>query len=161
MGRRRMGRPAAGVAVLLLAVVALTGCKQDNTPTAYDDLTKANFIEGCTGIYVDSNGSTSTIADRQGASNGTCECAYDWFTKNVPYNTDAKNGDPAFAGYEGKTFVELNQELKTSPDKFPSEITAALTQTCPGFGGSASTPTTAGTGGPTTVAPSTSSSAPQ
>jgi len=155
MGRRRMGRPAAGLAVLLLAVVALTGCKQDNTPSEYNDITKANFIAGCT--QIDPN-SGDTISDRNGAPAGVCNCAYDWFTENVPYNTTAKNADPKFANYGGKTFVELNIQLKNSPDAFPSEITAALTAACPGFG---TTSPSAGTGGPTTSAATTSSSTAQ
>lgn len=143
------------MAVLLLTVVALTGCKQDNTPTEYNDITKANFIAGCT--QIDPN-SGDTISDRNGAPAGVCECAYNWFTDNVPYNTAAKDSDPRFANYGGKTFVELNTQLKNSPDAFPSEITAALTTACPGFGTSSAP---AGSGGPTTLAPTTASSTAQ
>jgi hypothetical protein len=44
-------RPRVLVPVLLLSLVGLTACRPpSNEPTTYDDVTEANFLEGCTGI---------------------------------------------------------------------------------------------------------------
>lgn len=118
--RRRFGLSAA----VLVAVVALAaGCAQGNTPTGYDEVTRQNFIDGCTG-----KGTDVPAADEQ-----TCGCAYDWIAQNVPFdsNTRASTGD-----YSGPDFIELDKTLRSEPEKFPEEITNALREACPNWGSS-------------------------
>lgn len=119
-GRRRA---AVSFTALVVALGLLGGCKQDNTPQAYDDVTRANFMQGCTGENT----------GEKGASQDVCRCAYEWFVDNVPIN--AKTG-ASTAGYTGPNFTDLDAQLKTDPTNFPQEITAALTKACPGWGSS-------------------------
>lgn len=113
-------------AVAALGLVA--GCAQSNTPTGYDEVTRKNFIEGCMGEGT----------DLPGASEQTCVCAYDWISQNVPFDsqTRASVGD-----YAGPDFVDLDKTLRDSPEEFPEEITKAISEECPGWGGSASNET--------------------
>lgn len=127
--RRRRNGAVAAVA-LTLAVLGLAGCKQDNTPQQYDSTTHDNFIQGCTGQDL----------GVQGASQDTCQCAYDWFTVNVPINSKT----PASVdGYSGPNFTDLNAQLVKDPTDFPDSVTSALRQACPEWG--TASPSTEGT----------------
>lgn len=140
---------------LLVALFALPACTPpSNAPKAYDDVTEANFIEGCTGVVTTSgtaeNPSTSIVTDN-GASSTVCKCQYDWFVSNVPFDQQAADdaGTP-----DQVDFQQLNQQLQDNPDSMPQEYQDALKSAC----GSSSigsgenvTPTTQATG--TTEAP--------
>jgi hypothetical protein len=90
------------------ALVAV-GCAPNNNPTAYNETTQANFMEGCTGNFP---GSGTTLA-----SNTYCECAYQVFVKNMSIDD----------------FNKLNSELKDDQSKLPQNVQTGLQQ-CPGWG---------------------------
>jgi hypothetical protein len=121
--------------VALTLLIALTSCvRPSNTPTAYDDVTRENFLEGCTGVY-EVGGTTSTLG--VATDQRTCECAYDWISQNVPFDQ----------------FEELNTNASkdaAAADVLPPEIADGLRQACPGWG--VTSPSTAGVG-PTTSVP--------
>jgi len=97
--------------------LTLAGCSQDNTPTAYDEVTEANFMQGCTGADT----------GEQGASEDYCRCAYQWFVDNVPINAEAatEQGLP-----EEPNFTQLNKDLSNDPEALPADIRDALATTC-------------------------------
>lgn len=130
---------------LLLAagIVAIAaGCAQSNTPKGYDEVTRSNFIQGCTGSGTGSEGS----------SEDTCVCVYDWIVLNVPF--DSKTG-ASVGGYTGPNFVDLDEQLKKDPTNFPGELSSALSGACPGWGSSSGSSGDTGTTD-TGVSPATS-----
>jgi hypothetical protein len=129
------------LAVLAVAGLLLAGCNQGNQPTAYDEVTEDNFIQGCTG---EGTGST-------GADPDYCQCAYRYFVDKVPFDADAAKeaGLP-----EEPNFVQVNDALKQADDAMPESIEQAIAAEC----GTSAT-TGPDTGGPTTA--STGTSAPQ
>ncbi|WP_334142655.1 hypothetical protein [Rhabdothermincola sp.] len=133
----RFHRRWRALGALALALSLAACAHPSNTPTAYDDVTRENFIEGCTGIY-EVGGTTSTIG--AGSSRTVCECAYTWISENVPFDQ----------------FEEINTkggEETTAADALPAEVADGIRQACPGWGEAAATsPTTAGSG-PTTSVP--------
>jgi hypothetical protein len=164
----RSNRRRTPLLISLLAVVALlsVACKQDNTPSSYNDVTQQNFIDGCTGNTSD-NGATGNT---ENAGNGpattlaptsACECAYKWIVLNVPYNDANKKAPTTIDGvgsqvftpdYGGKTFQQINDDLQDNPGNVPGDIQTALAKECKSAGWNATTTTTASQGGgPTTV----------
>jgi len=132
-------RSLVGLAVLSL--VALSACSRpDNTPDAYNDVTEANFIEGCTGIVTTGtaqDASTSSIAP--GASEDVCRCEYQWFVDNMPF--DQKAADENGQGPDRLDFEELNQQLQDDPTSMPQDVQDDLRQAClQGGGATTSTP---------------------
>ena len=133
-GRHLTGRRPTGVARALFAaaaVVALAGCSvPSNTPAAYDDAVKANFIEGCSGNIPETGNTTTTLA-----SADYCSCAYDVFVDQVPFNDDARDAFPDYPS-EAPTFTAFNDELTRSDnpqsvwEKLPQSVRDDLA-TCP------------------------------
>ena len=165
-----VSRPRRRVALLfaLLAAVALLAgaCSQQNTPTAYDDVTQTQFMAGCTGNTSDNAQPGNTENDGNGpdttlAPTDACQCAYNWIVLNVPYN-DANKDNPATIDgigtqnftYTDKTFQSINDDLADNPDDMPGPIKDGLASECKDEGWaqpSTTTTTAASTGGPTTV----------
>ncbi len=118
MTRRRVCAGVIGLAAL--AVLALGGCKPDNTPTEYDTLTKQNFLETCTNFYFENTDDTLAIttntvkADVTPLTQSQCECQYQVFVDNMPINAQTAKTEP---GYSGPNFTDLNAELKRDPTK--------------------------------------------
>ena len=134
------------VAVAALAVLA-SACHQDNTPQFYNSVTKDNFTQGCIG------GSTGTTL----ASPQLCGCMYTVTTGMIPASgadEKARDHGKTFATYTGQTFIQINNELKTNPNKVPSNLQEAWAKTCNDQGYKGTTTTTAkpsSGGGPTTT----------
>jgi hypothetical protein len=122
--RSRLVAPAA----LAALVLATTACGlPDNTPAAYDDQVKAEFVQGCTGRIPETDGTTTTLA-----STDFCGCAYDAFVENIPYNEDSRGDHP---GYSGITFVDFNNELKSEPTTpMPQVVADQISADCPAAG---------------------------
>ncbi len=153
-GSRVSRRPArrrsaiGALALALLALFALTGCQQDNTPTEYGIVTQQNFLELCTNHYYDNTDDTLAITDNTIASVDNaptadqCQCQYDVFAQQMPISD----------------FTDLNAKLKSNPDEawaaVPQSITTALDACVGGSGApSDSTTTTVAVAPTTTVAP--------
>jgi hypothetical protein len=142
--RRRA--PLVVVAFAALAVLA-SACHQDNTPQFYNSVTKNNFTQGCIG------GSTGTTL----APQDLCECMYTVTTGMIPASgadEKARDHGKTFATYTGQTFIQINNELKTNPNKVPASLQDAWAKTCNDQGYTGSTTTTAkpsSGGGPTTT----------
>jgi len=123
---RRVG--AGVVALALVCMISLSGCKQDNTPKEYNTLTQQNFLELCTNHYYDSTNSTiaqtgNTIKSGIDASSqDQCQCQYDVFVKQMPINKSA-----AQPGYTGTNFTDLNSKLKTDPEAAWSTVPESIT----------------------------------
>lgn len=169
MSGRRIG--AGLVAVLVVAVLGLAGCSQNNTPTSYNTLTQQNFLELCTNEYYKStgvitdeqSGSAVTALDPaltttgstiksgvQASDQSTCLCMYSVFVQKMPIN---KSAVPA--GSSGPNFTDLNASLKNDPTSawatVPESITSALTACASGSSGATSSTTTT-SASPTTTA---------
>lgn len=167
---RRVG--AGAVALALVAMIGLSGCKQDNTPKAYNTLTEQNFVELCTNHLYESTGDLTDSTSGNAApsldpalkSTGTtiksgidalsqdqCLCQYQVFVNQIPVNKSA-----AQAGYSGPNFTDLNSKLKTDPETawatLPDSVTTAL-KTCVSTNGQASPSTDSTT--TTSAAPTT------
>jgi hypothetical protein len=138
----RFPRRRLALVALLGGLAALTACgPPSNEPDAYDDTTRANFIEGCTGIVTEGtalDASTSSVA--AGADAATCECQYNWFVDNVPFDSDAQEAAGA-----ATNFVELNQQLEDDPNSMPDDIKQGLQAACGGDGAPTTTESQAGT----------------
>jgi hypothetical protein len=147
----RPSRPRRRASLLVAALAALallaTACHEDNTPQHYDSVTKDNFVQGCTG------GGTGTTL----ASDSLCTCLYNVTTASIPASASDKKtrgGSKTFATYNGKTFIQINDELKNDPNSLPSSLTDAFKENCPGFqGATTTTAKPSSNGGPTTVKP--------
>lgn len=128
--RRRVVRVLAlgGAATLLLSACNIPS----NEASDYDAAVRTNFIDGCTGNIPQTDGTTTTLAPA-----GFCECAYDVFVDQVPFNDD-RRGSSDFADYpeDAPTFVDFNNELGRSDDpaevwgKLPPSVRESL-ETCP------------------------------
>lgn len=122
-------RPRPVLAALALCGLLAVGCTTpSNEPGDYDDTTRRNFLEGCTGIVTEGTGqdaSTSSIGE--GADLATCECQYDWFVQNVPFDSDA--AEAAGLGPDAPNFVELNRQVQDDPNSLPEDIRQAM-QAC-------------------------------
>lgn len=140
----RFARRASAGGVALLLTLVLAGCvTPSNTPDNYNAQVETNFVQGCQAL----NPQNSSIGT--GASQAYCQCAYNWFTNNVPYSSNT-----APAGYTGDTFEGLTSTLGQDPAKMPQAIQDALAASCAGTGSSGSPNDTAVTPS-TSLAPST------
>jgi hypothetical protein len=145
-GRRRRRAPLLVAGLIGLALVA-SACHEDNTPQFYNSVTRDNFTQGCIG------GSTGTTL----ASSTLCDCMYTVTTGMIPASGSdekARGGGKTFASYSGQTFIQINNELKTNPNKVPTSLQEAWSKQCNDQGYVGSTTTTAkpsSTGGPTTT----------
>jgi len=142
--RGSVRRPSRSFALGLAGVAALglVACAPGNTPTSYDAVAESSFMQSCTGDAPEFDGTTTTLA-----GTGYCECAYDVFVANVPFNEDDKtnrneNGQQVFANYSGKTYLDYNTEMRTDPNILAQDIVDKLNE-C------RSAPESAGTSGTT------------
>jgi hypothetical protein len=131
VARRRSGRRVSQVLAAVGVVAALAGCSvPSNTPTAYDDAVRANFVQGCTGDIPETNNTTTTLA-----AEDFCTCAYEVFVDQVPYNDDARAAFPNYPA-DAPTFTTFNDELSKSDtpdtvwDTLPQSVRDDLA-TCP------------------------------
>ena len=136
-------RPRTVAVVLALAGLVIAGCNTpSNQPGEYDDTTRANFLEGCTGIVTEGtaqDASTSSIG--AGAGLATCECRYEYFVQNVPFDSEA--AEAAGQGPDAVNFVELNQQVQNDPNSLPPDIRDGLQEACADAdAGDGSAPTT-------------------
>lgn len=149
---------------LVGAVALLAGaCNQSNTPTAYDETTQKQFIAGCTGNTSDDaeTGNTQNAGDDPPttlASQGACQCAYEWLVINVPYNDANKSTPVTIEGigsqdftYTDQTFQGINDDLADDPNAVPPQIQDGLADACKDKGWAQPTTTTTSGGGPTTL----------
>ena len=110
-----------------MAALGLVACAPDNTPKSYDDVARSSFMQACTGDAPAFDGTTTTLA-----GNTYCECAYEVFVDNVPFNDDDKDnrrddaGNLVFANYSGKTYLEYNTDMKTDPNMLAADIVQKL-----------------------------------
>jgi hypothetical protein len=144
-------RRSFALAAFAFGLLALSACKPpSNEPTSYDDVTEANFMEGCTGIATSGTAeSTSTsVVTTDGASSEVCKCEYDYFVANVPFDQKAAE---AQGNKDAPNFQDLNQQLQDNPDSMPQNIQDDLRSKC--AEGEQVTPTTSGQPG-TTAPPS-------
>ncbi len=144
-------RRSTAVVAFVFGLLALSACKPpSNEPTGYDDVTKANFIEGCTGVVTSGTAdSTSTsVITTNGASPDVCECEYNWFVDHMPFDQKAAE---AQGNRDALNFQTLNQQLQDNPDSMPQDIQDSLRSAC--AEGEKVTPATTGQAG-TTGAPS-------
>jgi hypothetical protein len=129
------------LAALLVAAFVTTACNPpSNEPDEYNETSRSNFMQGCTGIATEGtavDAPTSSIGE--GAPESVCECQYDWFVENVPFDSEA--AEQAGEGPDAVNFVELNQQLGDDPNSMPEDIQNSLRTACPNDGG-----TTPGTG---------------
>lgn len=133
----RPKRSAIGV-VLVLALFGLAACSApSNAPSDYDALTESNFMDGCTAV----SPPPDTTSLGTGASQAYCQCAYNWFVDNVPYDT----GNPET--FDGTTFKSLSSKLGDSPADMPEAIQTGLANDC----GTSAEPKDPPTTTPTTV----------
>ena len=108
------------MAVLLVAVLGLSGCNQDNTPKEYGTVTEQNFLELCTNLYYDNTDDTLAVTDKTIAADvnaptpDQCKCQYDVYVAQMPISD----------------FTTLNSKLKENPEdawnSVPTSITDAL-----------------------------------
>lgn len=130
-------------APLVIGAAAVAGCSvPSNAPDGYDDQVQANFVTGCTGAVPETDGTTTTLA-----STSSCECAYDVFVEQVPYD-DAAREDEAYAGYpaEAPTFRKLDDEAggdAEASNELPQDVRDAL-GACKGEDVGPLSPTTTG-----------------
>lgn len=125
-------RSAWGI-VALIGLVVLGACTNpSNAPTEYNDVTRANFMAGCTANYA---GSGTTLAPPS-----TCECMYGVVTSELSINE----------------FTSLNDALKSDKNAAIPDKVKQGWQACPGFGaapgassGGVAGPAPAGTPAPT------------
>lgn len=127
-------RPRSLLVALSLVALGATACgTPSNAPEGYDDTTRSNFLQGCTGIVTEGTAEDATTSSLgAGAPLDACECRYEWFVQNVPF-------DRAAAEQAGRAdavnFEELNEQLVDDPDSMPQEIQDGLNQACAGGGG--------------------------
>jgi hypothetical protein len=132
-------RSRSALVLLLVAGFTLTACNPpSNEPDAYDDVSKANFIEGCTGVVTvgtAESASTSIVSD--GAPAAVCECEYQWFVDNVPFDSAA--AEEQGKGPDDLTFEELNEQLGDNANSMPQDIQDSLKSACQDGGSSPGT----------------------
>jgi len=144
-GRRPRRRAPLVVAAAMGLAVLASACHQDNTPQFYNSVTKDNFTQGCIGA---SSGTGTTLA-----SPSLCDCLYTVTTGMIPASTaDEKKRSKQFASYSGQTFTQINNELKTNPNKVPTTLQSAWKDQCRGYvGATTTTAKPSSSGGPTTT----------
>lgn len=123
------------MAVALVAVLGLSGCAQDNTPTEYGTVTEQNFLQLCTNRYYDNTDDTLAITDNTIAADvnaptpDQCKCQYDVYVAQMPFDKDAASRSE-YSDYSGPDFTDLNSKLKENPEEawntVPGSITTAL-----------------------------------
>lgn len=117
------------VAGFAVAALAVAGCVPENTPPAYDDVVRGEFIQACTGNLPETDETTTSLA-----SQGFCECAYQAFVDNIPYDEDQRGDYP---GYTGMTFVAYNAEVQSEPSTpLPQVVADTISSECPSADGS-------------------------
>lgn len=135
-------RRSFAVAVVLGAV-ALGGCSvPSNAPEGYDDQTQSNFVLGCTQSAPEAS-DYNEDSDTTNVPTDNCECRYTWITENIPYDSDQRDNDPAFADYDGPTFESLDDDAGNG-DALPKNILDELEKECPLEGAAPSSTTTTG-----------------
>lgn len=157
-GRSARSRRVAALGLVVALMVLAAACGQSNTPQTYDAVTQNNFIQGCTGASTGAS-TTTTLA-----STDLCQCMYTVTTGAIPMSSQdqkERGGGKTFATYTGKTFQQINDELKSNPHAVPADLQAAWAKSCARQGYPAVTTTTRGSsGGPTTTVKSSSSGGP-
>ncbi len=130
---------------LALGAVLLGGCSvPSNAPDAYDAQVQEDFVLGCTGDVGEVDGTTTTLA-----STSVCECSYQVYVDNVPYNDDAA-GQPPFVGVwpeDAPVFTSLDSDLASDQnaiEKLPQPVRDKLDECAGG-------PTPAASGEPSTA----------
>lgn len=99
-----------------LGAVLLAGCAgPTNAPTSYDASVQDSFLATCTGDVGTVDSTTTTLA-----TSGYCQCAYQVYVDNVPYDDNARN-DSTYAGFpsDADTFSKLDEQLKSNPAEPP------------------------------------------
>lgn len=102
----------SGLAALGIAALVLSGCTTpDNSPDAYGDATRANFVSSCTGeILRDASDETDTTSAVNLPSESSCVCLYDHFVEKVPF----------------ERFAAIDGDLEKDPGTVPAELRAAM-----------------------------------
>lgn len=110
----------------LLAVLVGAGCSvPSNAPEGYGDVTRANFVDACVRSAPSSGDADDEV---ETVPRSVCECRYEWFEANVPFDDEAKADD--FPDYDGKTFVQLDDQQSDDPG-LPQDMVNELNETCP------------------------------
>jgi len=131
---RRRGLRATGFAVVLGAAIGLTGCQVTNTPENYvtesqGTVVQTNFVDACTGNIPSESSTTTVIAPKS-----KCECMYQIFVNNVPFDDNDKKNNPKYANWgDSPTFTSLENDLRTDPgaiNKLPQDIQDMLRNDC-------------------------------
>lgn len=122
----RRPRRSWAVGLAGIAALSLAACAPNNTPASYDDVAESSFMKSCSGDAPEFDGTTTTLA---GAD--YCRCAYQVFVQNVPFDGDDQetrtaDGQQVFAGYEGKTYLDYNSEMRSDPNILADDIKAKL-----------------------------------
>ncbi len=129
--------------VALLGGLVLGGCKvPSNAPNRYDEQTKDNFVLGCTKSAPEAS-DFDDESDATTVPQSNCECRYGWITENIPYDSDQRDNDEAFADYDGPTFESLDTDAGAG-DALPKNILDDLEKACPLGSAPVSTTTTGG-----------------
>lgn len=120
----------SGLAVLGLAMLVLAGCTTpDNSPDAYGEATRTNFVQACSGeILQTASDRSDTTAAVQLPSSDSCACLYEHFVEEVAF----------------ERFEAIDDELEKDPGTVPVELQAAME-------GCAAGPTAPQTDAPTTT----------
>lgn len=125
----------------LFGALVLGGCSvPSNAPDAYNEQTKSNFVLGCSKSAPEAS-DFSDDSDTTTVPQDNCECRYEWITENIPYDSEQRDNDPAFADYDGPTFESLDDDAG-SGEALPKNILDALEEECPLGSAPASTTTT-------------------
>lgn len=143
-------RRALTAALLALTLSAIAGCGvPSNSPKAYGTQTEDNFMAGC---EVSRENKDDPAPEPPAVPASDCQCRYDWFVENVPYNSTQQENDKKFADYDGPTFTEINDKVSKG-EAVDQNVLDQLNKACPSASADeASTTTTSGGGGPTTTA---------
>lgn len=126
---RRRPLPPLTVGLAVSALIALSACAPNSTPSSYNDLAANAFELACTGDAPEYNDTTTTLA-----GSSYCRCAYAVFVENVPYDGDDQaarvdnDGHQVFASYSGKTYLQYNAEMRDDPNILPDDIMSRLEQ---------------------------------
>ena len=117
---------------LLVAGFALSGCSvPSNAPTEYDAQTEENFLLGGTKSAPEAGDyDPDAPTDVTTVPTSECQCRYDWIVEHIPYDSDQRHNDPAFADYDGPTFESLDDDAGAG-DALPKNILDDLAEACP------------------------------
>jgi len=83
----------------VMALVVLSGCGTQRTPTKYSDSVRKNFVEACQGKNRDQSSNVS-------ASSGTCRCAYGKISSKFKFSR----------------FKKVNDQLTDKPGPLPRDF---------------------------------------